>query len=69
MSKAGAEHLYMISFEAEEQRSAVLDPAAYFAPREGREETAERSSAPPGAWCVLREPRAAESDGESDGEA
>ena len=55
------ENLYLIAFEANERRSAVLDPAAYFAPSKGGGETA----ALPGAWCLVCEPRAAESDDEA----
>ena len=44
--RCGTENLFVISFEAEEQKTCVLDPALYVA-------CDEDASAPWGAWCVV----------------
>ena len=47
VSKTGEEHLFVLSFEADEQQTRALDPGAYRA-ADGD------ASAPDGAWCVVR---------------
>ena len=49
VSKAGTKHLYVIAFEAEETRTCVLSPEAYFLSSAERDE----KSAAAGAWCVV----------------
>ena len=47
VSNTGEEHLFVLSFEADEQQTRALDPGAYRA-ADGD------ASAPDGAWCVVR---------------